>query len=124
MPSNTESKERLGRPIPPLHSIVLALILILCALPLSAQEDWYIDKPIADFNFVGLDTVTENELLPLVRPYIGTEFSLEIFWEIQESLYALDYFESIEANAEPGDDALESVIVVFTVKEKPRRQIQ
>jgi outer membrane protein insertion porin family len=97
----------------------LAIVLILCALPLSAQDEWYLGKPIADITFVGLDTVSENELLPLVRPYIGTEFSLEVFWEIQESLYALDYFESIEANAEPGDDARESVIIVFTVKEKP-----
>ncbi|MEE8592329.1 MAG: outer membrane protein assembly factor BamA, partial [Spirochaetia bacterium] len=99
--------------------LLLALVFILCALPLSAQEEWYMGKPIADFTFIGLDTVSENELLPLVRPYIGTEFSLEVFWEIQETLYALDYFESIEANAEPGDDARESVIIEFTVQEKP-----
>ena len=99
--------------------LLVAVVFILCALPLSAQEEWYVGKPIADFTFVGLDTVSENELLPLVRPYIGAEFSLEVFWEIQETLYALDYFESIEANAEPGDDARESVIVEFTVREKP-----
>ena len=99
--------------------LLLAVVFILCALPLSAQEEWYMGKPIADFAFIGLDTVSENELLPLVRPYIGTEFSLEVFWEIQETLYALDYFESIEANAEPGDDARESVIIEFTVQEKP-----
>ena len=99
--------------------LLLAVVFILCALPLSAQEEWYMGKPIADFTFIGLDTVSENELLPLVRPYIGTEFSLEVFWEIQETLYALDFFESIEANAEPGDDARESVVVEFTVQEKP-----
>ena len=99
--------------------LLLAVVFILCALPLSAQEEWYMGKPIADFTFIGLDTVSENELLPLVRPYIGTEFSLEVFWEIQETLYALDYFESIEANAEPGDDARESVAIEFTVQEKP-----
>ena len=99
--------------------LLLAVVFVLCALPLSAQEEWYMGKPIADFAFIGLDTVSENELLPLVRPYIGTEFSLEVFWEIQETLYALDYFESIEANAEPGDDARESVIIEFTVQEKP-----
>jgi outer membrane protein insertion porin family len=99
--------------------LILAVVFIVCALPLSAQEEWYMGKPIADFTFVWLDTVSENELLPLVRPYIGAEFSLEVFWEIQETLYALDYFESIEANAGPGDDAQESVIVEFTVREKP-----
>jgi outer membrane protein insertion porin family len=99
--------------------LLLVVVFILCALPLSAQEEWYMGKPIADFTFVGLDTVSENELLPLVRPYIGMEFNLEVFWEIQETLYALDYFESIEANAEPGDDARESVIIEFSVQEKP-----
>ena len=79
--------------------LLVAVVFILCALPLSAQEEWYVGKPIADFTFVGLDTVSENELLPLVRPYIGAEFSLEVFWEIQETLYALDYFESIEATS-------------------------
>jgi outer membrane protein insertion porin family len=119
MPSNIERRKRRGCPNGPCRSLFLAIVLILCALPLSAQDEWYLGKPIADITFVGLDTVSENELLPLVRPYIGTEFSLEVFWEIQESLYALDYFESIEANAEPGDDARESVIIVFTVQEKP-----
>jgi outer membrane protein insertion porin family len=119
MPSNIESRDRRDRPFRPFRSLVLVSFLILCTLPLSAQDEWYMGKPIADFKFVGLDTVSENELLPLVRPYIGMEFDLEVFWEIQESLYALDYFESIEANAEPGDDARESVIIVFTVKEKP-----
>jgi outer membrane protein insertion porin family len=99
--------------------LVLACLLILCALPLAAQDEWYMGKPIVDIIFNGLDTVSENELFPLVRPYIGDDFDLEIFWEIQESLYALDYFESIEANAEPGDDARESVIISFTVQEKP-----
>jgi outer membrane protein insertion porin family len=119
MPSNSESGKRRGRSIRPFRSLFLIIFLILSVLPLSAQDEWYIGKPIADFRFVGLDTVSENELLPLVRPYIGAEFTLEVFWEIQESLYALDYFESIEANAEPGDDNLDSVIVVFTVVEKP-----
>ncbi len=112
----TSPASRLGAQ---LTAIVLASVFILCAFPLSAQEEWYMGKPIADFTFVGLDTVSENELLPIVRPYIGTEFSIETFWEIQETLYALDYFESIEANAEPGDDAWESVIIEFTVQEKP-----
>ena len=121
MPSNIEPRKGRGHgcSLRPRRGLLLAALLILCVLPLSAQNEWYMGKPIADFIFVGLDTVTENELLPLVRPYIGTEFSLEVFWEIQESLYALDYFESIEANAEPGDDARESVIIAFTVQEKP-----
>jgi outer membrane protein insertion porin family len=97
---------------------ILACILLLCALAASAQEEWYIGKPIKDITFTGLDTVSANELAATVQPYVGRDFSLELFWEIQEKLYALDYFESIESNALPADGET-SVIVEFTVKEKP-----
>jgi outer membrane protein insertion porin family len=94
------------------------LFLLFCALGIGAQDEWYIGKPIKDFSFVGLKTVTENELRPIVRPYIGSPFTMELFWEIQGKLYALDYFESIESNALPGDGE-QNVLVEFTVKEKP-----
>ena len=97
---------------------ILACILLLCALSASAQEEWYIGKPIRDFTFTGLDTVSRNELAALVQPYVGQAFSLELFWQVQETLYALDYFESIESNALPVDGEA-GVIVEFTVKEKP-----
>ena len=97
---------------------ILAGILLFCAFAASAQEEWYIGKPIKDFTFTGLESVSSNELAALVQPYLGREFSLELFWEIQEALYALDYFESIESNALPADGET-AVIVEFSVKEKP-----
>jgi outer membrane protein insertion porin family len=96
----------------------LAGILLFCAFAAHAQEEWYIGKPITDFTFTGLQSVSSNELNALVQPYIGGDFSLELFWEIQEKLYALDYFESIESNALPADGQT-GVIVEFIVKEKP-----
>lgn len=101
-----------------MRKALASLVLLFCALGLGAQQDWYIGKQILDFRFVGLRTVSENELRPIVRPYVGTAFSLERFLEIQEKLYALDYFESIEANALQGEGG-RSVIIEFTVKEKP-----
>jgi outer membrane protein insertion porin family len=97
---------------------ILAGILLFCALTASAQEEWYIGKPIKSFTFTGLESVAANELTALVQPYIDRDFSLELFWEIQEKLYALDYFESIESNALPADGET-AVIVEFVVKEKP-----
>jgi outer membrane protein insertion porin family len=95
------------------------LLFALCAAGVFAQEEWYLGKPISDIRFVGLQTVTRSELEPVVRSYIGQEFTLDTFFQIQDKLYALDYFESIEANAEPGDPERTSVIVEFRVKEKP-----
>ena len=97
---------------------ILAGILLFCAIAAYAQEEWYIGKPIKDFTFTGLQSVSSNELTALVQPYVGSDFSLELFWEIQEKLYALDYFESIESNALPADEQ-SSVVVEFIVKEKP-----
>ncbi len=97
---------------------ILAGILLLCALTASAQDEWYLGKPIRDFKFTGLQTVSVNELNALVQPYIGREFNLELFWEIQEKLYSLEYFDSIDSNALPADDQ-SGMIVEFIVKEKP-----
>ncbi|MBN1835341.1 MAG: outer membrane protein assembly factor BamA [Spirochaetales bacterium] len=98
-------------------AILLALLVLAPAA--FAQDEWYIGKPIADFRFTGLQIVNESELAPIVRPYVGQEFTLDVFFEIQDKLYALDYFELIEANAEPGDPERSSVIVQFRVQEKP-----
>ena len=95
---------------------------------LGAQEEgWYIGKPIREFVFTGLTSVSVDELRPIIRPYVGQKFSYDLFWEIQEKLYAVDYFESIEVNAKPGaeedaDEAekkWESVVLEFVVVERP-----
>jgi outer membrane protein insertion porin family len=54
-----------------------------------------------------------------VKPYIGEDFTLELFWEIQGLLYELDYFEEVSADAEPGDEDYTSVIIAFSVTERP-----
>ncbi len=102
--------------------LLVLLILVLASGVLFAQtteEEWYLDKPIKNIEFNGLETVKQSTLEPIVRPYIGKAFTLELFWEIQGKLYALDYFQSIEGNAEPGDDTRTSVVVRFNVKERP-----
>jgi outer membrane protein insertion porin family len=99
--------------------LILIITLSLPAFALSAQEEWYQNVPIFDIVFEGLDTISENELRPIVRPYLGEPFTLDLFWDIQEKLYALDYFESIEPNALPGDEMKKSVIIQFRVVEKP-----
>src|SRR5208283_780106 len=84
------------------------------------STEWYINKPIKGFTFKGLITVKENDLQALLKQYIGQAFSFDpLLTDIQAKLYALDYFESIEPNALPGDDARTSMIIQFNVKERP-----
>ncbi len=106
-----------------------AKTFLLCiALALSvtagaaAQEaaDWYINKPIKAFTFAGLVTIKEGDLQSVLKPYLGQSFSVDpLLMDIQAKLYALDYFESIEPSAEPGDEAKTTIIIHFKVKERP-----
>jgi outer membrane protein insertion porin family len=95
------------------------LFFLLPFLLFSQQEEWYIGKPIKDFTFSGLATVSENDLRPIVKPYIGKTFTMDLFWEVQGKLFAMDDFENIEGEAKQADDARSSVIVNFSVRERP-----
>ena len=101
--------------------LVLFALLLCILFPLSAQDDeeWYIGKPIKDFSFVGLKTISLDELRPIVRSYIGKNFTLDLFWEIQGKLFALDYFDKIDADAKPADEGKSSVLIEFKVYERP-----
>lgn len=96
-------------------------IFIATAVAAYTQDDaeWYRNKPIADIQFVGLNTVSEQELEGIVEPFIDEDFTDTLFWDLQSKLYALDYFEHIEANALPANDERSEVIIEFTVTERP-----
>jgi outer membrane protein insertion porin family len=109
-----------------LKMILCGTVMALCGVTaLSAQEagaptDWYIDKPIKAFAFKGLVTVKEGDLQSVLASYIGRKLSVDpLLMEITNTLYALDYFDSLVPNAVPGDDARASVIIEYEVKELP-----
>ena len=101
--------------------ILLALFLICIAVIVPAQEDgeWYIGKPIKDIVFKGLDKISAEQLEPITKPFIGKDFSQELFWDLQSKLYALDYFVQIIPNAKRADPEGNAVIIEFTVTERP-----
>lgn len=99
-----------------------ALILTLAAsLAVSAQtaSDWYQGKPIRAVTFDGLRNVSETELSGVFSSYTGKNFSDDMYWEILQKLYSLEYFDDITPLALPGDKDRNSVLLQFTVKEKP-----
>ncbi|MFW5768679.1 MAG: POTRA domain-containing protein, partial [Spirochaetota bacterium] len=101
---------------------LLFLLLLTCisAGTAVAQEgEWYLGKPIVDIEFTGLVNIDSSELEPIVEPYIGQDFTDDLFLELQSRLYAIDYFESFIPNALPGDDNYESIIINFEVEERP-----
>lgn len=98
-----------------------AVILSVVSVTVSAQssDEWYLNKPIRDVVFEGLETVTENELSLIVEPFIGEPFTEQSFLELQRRLYALDYFEQIIPNADRVDGGEEEMILRFEVRERP-----
>ncbi|MDR3200974.1 MAG: outer membrane protein assembly factor BamA, partial [Spirochaetales bacterium] len=101
-------------------SLILCFLLfsVLC-VPAQDYGEWYAGKPIKDITFKGLISVSLNELNGIVDPYRGKDFSDAIFSELQNRLYALDYFEMISPTPIAGDALYESVILEFHVTERP-----
>ena len=102
-----------------------AVALLLAAMPGTAQQpeqqagEWFIGKPIRAVEFVGLDTVDEGELRPIVDPYLGQPFEFELYFEMEGALYATELFEVLEADAAEGDEERSTVIVRLSVQERP-----
>jgi outer membrane protein insertion porin family len=81
--------------------------------------EWYLKKKIKEIRFVGLVNVSKSELDGVVSSFIGQTFTDTLFWDLQSRLYALDYFEQFTPNALPGDESNQSVIIEFSVIERP-----
>lgn len=99
--------------------ILLSILMIILPGFIFAQDDWYMDKPIYDFTFSGLENISQNDIYPIVRPYIGRPFTLDLYYEIQGRLYSLDFFTSVEAEALEVDGEREQVIIEWIFVERP-----
>ena len=100
-------------------SLVLLLILLVGGLFAQTAEDWFQNKPIKIITFEGLKSVDRTELDGLFGSYLGKPFNDERYWEILQKLYALEYFTDITPIALPGDPEKKTVLLQFTVKERP-----
>lgn len=85
----------------------------------QAPENWYNNKPIVGLSFKGLRTVSSSELDEIFKVYKKRLFSDEIYLEVLQKIYGLDYFISITPKAMPADEKYETVILEFEVIEKP-----
>ncbi len=105
------------------RSLLVVLIVVISGLALAQEStreatDWYLDQPIRDITFIGLASVSEADLLPIVEPYLGEPFTERRFLELQRRLYALDFFVSILPEAVRPESGT-GVIIQFTVDERP-----
>lgn len=102
-------------------NVILIFLMSMLGLFLFAQvqEDWYKDKEIVSFKFKGLRAVQASDLSGIFSKYKGQKFSDEIYLEILQHLYDLDYFIDIQPQAVPADPSYLYVRLEFFFVEKP-----
>jgi outer membrane protein insertion porin family len=85
----------------------------------APAADWFWGKPIASVQWSGIVHADKRELDSAIKPYLGKAFTDALWMELQSKLYELDWFEKIDPTALPADNAKTSVVIKFTVVEKP-----
>ncbi|WP_407426161.1 outer membrane protein assembly factor BamA [Treponema sp.] len=85
----------------------------------EVDSTWYYGKVIKSVNFKGLKTVSTKDVEGIVSGFYGKKFTDELFADMIDRIYAIDLFDDIAPEALPGDVKRNSVIISFTVKEKP-----
>jgi len=107
------------------YSIFAFILFFSALLPAFGQDVWYVNKEIEDIKFEGLYMISETELEGVTNSYIGKKFTDDTFMELQNKLFALDFFEDITSSAYPGRndiskyDPKNTVIIKFKMVEYP-----
>jgi outer membrane protein insertion porin family len=103
-------------------NFLLFMAVFLCAAAAGAQDDasdWYYSKPVSSITFEGLKNVKESELEGITGSFIGKPFTDDMFSDLIDRIYALDFFEDITPVAKHDPKDPDRINLVFTVVERP-----
>ncbi len=101
-----------------LSKIIVLFFAATCIFAQSEDSDWFWNHTITKIEFEGLRTVKKSELTGVTSSFIGQPFTEELYSDILDRLYALDFFEEIEPYA-THDKNPENILLTFHVKEFP-----
>ena len=99
-------------------SIFLISFLVFGAFAQEDDADWFWNHTISKIEYEGLHIIKKSELTGIAGSFIGQSFTEEVYTEILDRLYALDFFEDIEPYANHDKDP-EKILLVFKVTEYP-----
>lgn len=102
-----------------LSLILISFFMLFAALPAMAQDDWYMNKPIKSVTFQGLKSVKNSDLEGITSAFVGKSFTDDVFADLLNRVFALNYFDDVEPRAVPGDANRSTVNIVLVVKESP-----
>ncbi len=107
--------------------LVSLLTTVFISVPAFSQSDvpdgWYYDKMIKSITFEGLKSVKSSDLDGITNGFIGKKFTDDVYEDILNRTYALNFFEDIEAvNVTPADGSYQScrsISISLLIKEYP-----
>lgn len=85
----------------------------------NLPDGWYQNKIISSIPFYGLKTITKEEMDGIFSSYVGEPFTDDLYADILQRLYGLEYFSDIVTEVLPEDSSLEKILLTFTVVERP-----
>ena len=105
-----------------MHRRVLSVFFILFTafFYLSAEDsEWYWNQPISKIEFSGSKNIKRSDLTAITGSYVDEPFTDDVFNDILDRLYALEYFSDINpyAKHDPHNDT--NVVLVLEVEEYP-----
>ncbi len=100
--------------------LTILFIMFVSVCSLSAQSDeWYWNQPISKIDFNGLNNVKKSDLTGITSAFINLPFTDEVYNDILDRLYSLEYFEDITPYAKHASADNSNVLLVFEVVERP-----
>lgn len=105
-----------------MHRRILSVFFILFTtlFYISAEDsEWYWNQPISKIEFSGLKNIKRSDLAAITSAYVDEPFSDEVFNDILDRLYALDYFDDINPYAKHDTHNDTNVVLVLEVVEHP-----
>lgn len=103
-----------------LFSVLFISFLVIFGLAAQEEDgDWFWNKPITKIEFEGLDNVKKSDLTGVVSSFIEEPFTEDVYNDLLDRLYSLDFFEDVEPYAKHDPKKNDSVLLVFKVTEHP-----
>jgi len=101
---------------------LLSILIVLFAFTsffYAEDSEWYLGQPITKIEFSGLKNIKKSDLNGITSSFIDEPFTYELFDEVYDRLYALDYFDEINPYAKHDGKSETNVLLVFEVVERP-----
>ncbi|MCR5763500.1 MAG: outer membrane protein assembly factor BamA [Treponema sp.] len=100
---------------------IAVLVMIMCFTHVFSQDDsdWYYNKPISNISFKGLNNIKSSDMEGIIHAFIGKKFDNEVFSDLLNRIFALNYFEDVSPVALPGDKDYKTVKIELNVVEYP-----